>query len=1435
MFFGQDYAISEAKIAYVEVPKVALLRGLAGSMAVLWALEWAIRSNVFQDSFPSLSSISISVVMEKIRPIKALSRFGIWLKVHPLRWFLLAAGLFFGSTLLSTVLSGSVTTSIWGEIPGQDGYATYTIASYGILFGVIATHLKAPAQIGRLLGAVVAMGSLVGLYGILQHYGHDFFHITEGTGGGTYRVTIFMGNTLFAAAVLSMTVPLTLVAAAITFQDKDWGDSGPLSRLGQLGRNYLFTSLWSSLLTLQLLGLMFTFGRGAWGGAIIALVVFLGLVVFSLGWKVLIRTGVALALAGILSTSFLHWQGSVTIINVGPSLGIAVALLGLASTLVVLIAIQRYGRAALLIGAMGMVVVIVGASIIAPSALSGRGTSGSESVDGSTESQIGQRITSIKTDVLGGFVGGRATHWKVSWTLIKDRPWFAFDSLSLSWLRPLIGYGPDLFRYTYLLESTSDEFNDLPLEPDHAHNFFIHQTVEQGIIGGIASVALFVSAFGVVVHHMVRRRQTGDPMYRLLLFGMVAIIIGRFLEMMVGVARVSDLTVLWVIFGLFAALLSFDARRQDQAVPATSQPDQPIGNRSRRRAARVTRTSTAKSFSTGLIFRLAMVAWLAGGIGVVTWQKSINSVRASVAEGRALEHFGKGDLESTLLELDKAINLAPGVPSYYNNKAEIFLAYQIRPESFTEPGCEQQTANPYLVCLGLQSLNSNLEAVKQQQFNYRAWLATGNSAFNLGLNQLAIESYSNAVSMVPNVWSMKDDLAESLIDGGFYEEAIAELDRSLGITRESTLTRRALNLKGLALKELGRLDMAVETLKNGVQDQPSLDLIYEINGDRGVRFNVEYFDQIINQNPQDMVAIYSRGLANLGVGNYEKAVLDIDSSIKLGLLTFGTFANQSYARLKAGVPSNDLLELVKLVGENPRYALLHAYIGEYQFTLGNYPQALNYLDNANILDADLGLAYLIRGKLYMSLGIETSAKEVIYSSAGLDLPTAPDYVDRGELYAFFGDYDLAFSDLNEAIRINPNQAKYYNARAKTYGTMSDFEAALVDFNAAIQIGPPTSEFFINRGVLYDLLGDSDSSLADFETATSLGEVDIPFPDDRKPSYFAAYTDSAIVELDAKLLLKLQFERQAQRDIEYNSRITTDDPLYQTSLQFIGQARLELKMWQAAIGSFSGLIALSPTVAEAYKNRGDAYLALKQYDEALSDYEQAIKYASNSDNFVARGTGYAGIGEYELARADFTEAIRLDPESSDAYANRGYVSVQTGNHSDALPDLDHAIVLAPTNHDAYFKRAEAYFGSDQKLLALSDLGQAINYGPTTSDYVYTRAILYLAMSESDLALKDFNSAIVLNNSNNILIPMYGGPYVDRGREYLRRGNVDGALDDAAKAIALLIETQVDSQWRNHLPDIDRLLTDAYELLGDAYTQSGRHSAAQAAYQKASELR
>ena len=509
--------------------------------------------------------------------------------------------------------------------------------------------------------------------------------------------------------------------------------------------------------------------------------------------------------------------------------------------------------------------------------------------------------------------------------------------------------------------------------------------------------------------------------------------------------------------------------------------------------------------------RLAIVAWLVGGIGVVTWQKGVNPVRASVAEGRALRSYQQGDLDGTVRELDKAIKWSPGVPSHYNNRAQVFLAYQLQPEALTEPGCNQQTEDPYLVCLGLQSLNSNIEAVDRQPFNYRARLAAGNSAYNLRLTDLAIEAYSAASAMVPNAYTIRNDLAESQIYAGLYDDALPELEWSLGITGESNVSARALFLKGKALKGLGRLDEASETLRHGLVSYgspsapDSLKLLREIDTEKGIALDVVSYSEKISQNPQDAVSYYLRGLAHLTLGEPENAAADITESMNLGLNLTEVAANRVFASFRAGGNADEAIgAMTGLAAKEPRNALIATYLGEFQASMERSALALDSLARANTLNPELGLAYLVRAKVFAAMGLKGHAKEALGPSSRPGLPTAQDYADRGEVYAYLGDHDLAFSDLDEAVRINPRSPRYHNARARAHAYLGDYRSALADLEAAIQLDPAGAGYLVNRGVVYDIIGDAERSLADFAAARSLDEAGSPPPDVRDASYFTVY-------------------------------------------------------------------------------------------------------------------------------------------------------------------------------------------------------------------------------------------------------------------------------------------------------------------------------------------
>ncbi len=1452
MFVSQGYVISEAQISYVELPKVALLRTLAGLMALLWLVEWAISSRALEGGYPSLSAAALK---EKIKPAGLFARLKDWLSVNPIRWVLLFAGMFFGSILLSTAFSGSHSNSLWGEIPGQDGYSAYTMASYFIVFAVIATHLNSMAQVGRVLGAIVLMGSLVGLYGILQHFGHDFFGLTESTGGGAQqRVTIFMGNTIFAGAVLSMAVPVTLVAATITLRNSIAESWPPLQRLGALASDSVLVYTWGALLAVQLLGLMFTFSRGPWGGAILALAAFLGLVGLSLGWRLLIRAGLVAGLAGIFSVGFLHWQGSVSIIDTGEWAGLVLAAGGIAGTAITLFMIERYGRLVIIVAATVAVVGVIAAAAAAPSVLSGRGSFTAEEAGqtgASTANQLGERITSIKTDVLGGFTGGRGTHWEVSWEIITERPWFTFDDLSLSWLRPIIGYGPDLFRYTYLLKSPPDDFDFLPLEPDHAHNFFIHQTVEQGFIGGFASLALFLSVIGVAAHRLVRGRTSGSPLFRLLLFGLAAVILGRFMEMMVGVARISDLTVLWVLFALFVALIKVEPRESlEEGAASTASPAETRPSRRNRSHIRRAAASPAVSISYGMLFRLAVVAWAVGGIGVVTWQKSVNSVRAGVAEGQAIELYSAGNPEDSIAKLDRAIELAPGVPNYYYNRGQVFLNYLLFPERLVEPGCQllSETNDAYRNCLAMQSFSSNVEAARQQPFNYRSHIAAGNAAFNLSRHDTAVDYYSTAVSMLPNSWNMRNDLAESLIDAGEYEEAISHLDWSLGITGDAEESTRANYLRGAALRELGQTQDSIASLKrvltladDSESTRASLNELREIYAEQERLTDIDYFTRQIAEDQNDVGALFFRGMAHYTLGNVQSALLDFQETFNAGLRTSELLAMRGYMNLLDGNEDGskgDLIHALESAPQSPLYSVVYARL---KWPQGNYSLALNLLDDANVSDPEFGLAYLIRADFLIKLGLADSVKDVFYSSLDFELPSALDYQLRGEINAFFENYDASFKDINQAIQINPNKAEFYNARGKIHGLFGEHIAAVEDFSTAVEMAPSNGYYLRNRGVAYHLLGDTERSTSDFEQSLELDKFHDPVPRNLTPVHFSIYQSSVSSEFSKKLELQLLIEQQALRDIEYHSGIIDSSvidskPTNRPSLQFRAEAYLSLGMWQSAINDLSSLIELSPDVPQAYKKRGDALAAVELYQEAIEDYTRAVSLDnSDSESLVALGDGYAAVGNYGLAISNFDDAVRRNPVSSDAYASRGFASVQMGNPSDGLADLDTAIEISPFNHNAYYKRALALVALGEVNAALADLERAINLAPTNTDYLLERGRINVELSDFESAASDFDIAVDLTEHLIEFDPRHSYAKILRAASYIKTGDPEMAVSEARSAFRSLTMHFKATIWRALRPKINANIADALDVKGDGLTALGEIDEANIAYEHAERYR
>lgn len=125
-------------------------------------------------------------------------------------------------------------------------------------------------------------------------------------------------------------------------------------------------------------------------------------------------------------------------------------------------------------------------------------------------------------------------------------------------------------------------------------------------------------------------------------------------------------------------------------------------------------------------------------------------------------------------------------------------------------------------------------------------------------------------------------------------------------------------------------------------------------------------------------------------------------------------------------------------------------------------------------------------------------------------------------------------------------------------------------------------------------------------------------------------------------------------------------------------------WNAVVSDLVNGIALAPEsakIARAYAIRGVAFHNLKQYDDAIGDFNIAIELSPQfTFAYKYRADSFLAIERYQEAIDNYSQAIELQVSDSSLYANRASAFRKAGRSDDALSDYSIAIHL--TEDDNY---------------------------------------------------------------------------------------------------------------------------------------------------------
>jgi len=145
----------------------------------------------------------------------------------------------------------------------------------------------------------------------------------------------------------------------------------------------------------------------------------------------------------------------------------------------------------------------------------------------------------------------------------------------------------------------------------------------------------------------------------------------------------------------------------------------------------------------------------------------------------------------------------------------------------------------------------------------------------------------------------------------------------------------------------------------------------------------------------------------------------------------------------------------------------------------------------------------------------------------------------------------------------------------------------------------------------------------------------------------------------------------QDAIELATKAAKLDPKNPGAPYVLGRAHLALRQNTEATKAFTTLIDLNPKFAAAYDHRGDAYLKMGKFNEAVADFDKFLQLTTDpkaAANHWRRGIALYYAGKFDEGRKQFDLHRTVNPEDVENSAWHYLCNARANTPKKAREDL-----------------------------------------------------------------------------------------------------------------------------------------------------------------------
>jgi tetratricopeptide (TPR) repeat protein len=450
-------------------------------------------------------------------------------------------------------------------------------------------------------------------------------------------------------------------------------------------------------------------------------------------------------------------------------------------------------------------------------------------------------------------------------------------------------------------------------------------------------------------------------------------------------------------------------------------------------------------------------------------------------------------------------------------------------------------------------------------------------------------------------------------------------------------------------------------------------------------------------NPFSSEAAFQEGQIYAKRLMYKEAVKHFNRSLLLAPNNIKALDARSVACLRTNQAQQTILDIEKIREIAPRsikpYQIGNLAIAQYQ--TGKYKDALvNYRRASTMGGLNRGL---LIGQICCLNYLGESEKSLKLCQTALET-----YKDDSELlcqrgYCYFVNHDnrQALKDFNKAIRLNPSDSRWYRYRADFYLGLNNPQA-LKDSIKAAKLNPIDHTLIYSAAKTANHFGDYDNAFHFYKDLSVTPEfkkdkkiqleyADLCYKLTKYEEAAGVYTLALERERNGDVLIKmaqcqtkLSNNKEARKLLDEAEQNRHSQPAFLLAKAQLSKQTNDLI---SAIDYYSRLLAIAPNQKEAWRERGECYLAKGQLASASADFAKAVKYGDYDPQLLlSLQQCQRKLHKFAMItnKKDIAPTINLKKYNNSELLSYGYKESMRGNCQLAIVIFQEAIRREPSN-------------------------------------------------------------------------------------------------------------------------------------------------------------